>query len=146
LLFHWAHLGISNCHRLLGSFEEAENALEFADNLAEPNTFISRHIDKTKSALLPEKVSNLLKNNEINSALQLLTKIIITEPDHSFALSKINSILLENKKHPGSKTTNSLLAKHYSSMKILDLVIESISDARSFSSSSETDSLTEHKA
>ncbi|MCK2111302.1 tetratricopeptide repeat protein [Pseudomonas juntendi] len=123
LNFSWAHLGISVCQRLMGNIIAAENSLAFAQALPKRGE-IAKHLQLVSMDLLPNRVERLIAQKDRAGALELLYKILLSNPQQMYATEKLNSLLAEEIQHTGSKTTESLLIANRRAVRLLEMTMD----------------------
>jgi hypothetical protein len=119
LMFAWAHIGLSTCHRLKGDCQKSEDALEFAEALIDKDAMLRAEVIHSRSLLFPQKIKKLLKDHQTEAALVTLTAELMANPHNHFALDTAQDILSSDINHAGSLSTHELLKKHYGSMRLL---------------------------
>ncbi|WP_155403365.1 tetratricopeptide repeat protein [Pseudomonas putida] len=123
LLYSWAHLGMSICHKLLDDYEAAENALDFASSTVPISESISDQILSAKLALLPKKIEILLSEGKRSDAIGLLFQYLLADPYQHYVLSTIKNLLGQEIQHSGSKNTTTALTSHHQSLRLLEMAI-----------------------
>ncbi|WP_442513757.1 tetratricopeptide repeat protein [Pseudomonas promysalinigenes] len=122
LNFSWSHLGMSLCQRLLGDEASAEEALALAMALPRAGK-IAGHLHKAYLELLPYKVDRLKAGQDQAKAIDLLFQVIMSHPNSVYANSQLDSLIAEEIRHTGSKSTESALVAHRRSVKRLESAI-----------------------
>ena len=131
LIFNWAHLGMSICHKLRNDYDAAESALDFASCTSPQSKSFSDQLLSVKLSLLPKKIELLLSDDKKSEAVSLLFQYLLADPNQEYALTSIKNILGKEVQHTGSKGTTTALTSHHQSLRLLEMAIAAIPRASS---------------
>lgn len=95
LCLHWAHLGVSNSQYRLGRFEEAEEALQVAIALQPQDASLQERLHYIQNHAVPQRVETLLGQHKRDEAIDLLSSILLRQPENNQALTLLGDLLCE---------------------------------------------------
>ncbi|MBA1193704.1 hypothetical protein G7007_12660 [Pseudomonas entomophila] len=123
LLFTWAHLGISACHRKLNDFENAKEAFDFATHTVTHHQAALEYIALEESFILPVLIEGLISEGNTKQATDVLYRKLAENFDHKYAQEKLALILADNLSYQGSSETKELLVSHSISLELLKMAL-----------------------
>jgi hypothetical protein len=125
LLFTWAHLGISACHRKLDDFQSAKEAFDFATHTAIHHQEALEEITLEDSYILPTVIESLISEGNRKKAIDTLYRKLSENFEHKYAREKLASILADDLSYLGSSETREILVSHSISLELLKIALAS---------------------
>jgi tetratricopeptide (TPR) repeat protein len=119
-----AHWGIASAQRLLGQFVEAEEALQVALALQPHNTTLQTRLAEIQDLSLPVRIDALLTAGERETAIELLKKRLLADPENSIAADKLDELIHPRPYHDGTLPGLEQLRAFQKNQRLLDLLLD----------------------
>ena len=120
----WAHWGIASAQRLLGQFVEAEEALQVALALQPHNTTLQARLAEIQDRSLPARIDALLTAGERETAIELLKKRLLADPENSIAADKLDELIHPRPHHDSTLPGLEHLREFQKNQRLLDLLLD----------------------
>lgn len=122
----WAHWGIASAQRLLGHLVEAEDALQVALALQPHNSKLQARLAEIQDHSLPARVDALLACGERETAIGLLKKRLIADPENSIAADKLDELIYPHPRDESTLPGLEQLREFQKNQRLLELLLDDV--------------------